>query len=116
MLITLLCLSVPVTLGFLGYGLFMKLEEWVIYAVITMAAGFACGIFVLLVGSWVKCPLCMMPPLQKRGCAKHRTARTLLGSHRLQVALSVIFRGYFRCPYCGEPTTMEVREHGRRKR
>jgi hypothetical protein len=61
------------------------------------------------VASRTRCPLCMTPALASKSCAKHRTARRLLGSYRLRVALSILTRGYFRCPYCGEPTAMEVR-------
>jgi hypothetical protein len=56
------------------------------------------------------CPLCMTPILGVKQCSKHRNARSLLGSHRLWVAVQVIFIGRFRCPYCDEPSVLEVRE------
>ncbi len=61
------------------------------------------------------CPLCITPVLGKKACHKHRHATKFLGSHRLKVALSAIFKGSFRCPYCNEPTALEVRNrHGRK--
>jgi len=60
--------------------------------------------------SRAKCPLCMVPSLSNRGCAKNRNARKLFGSYRLRVAGTILLRNYFRCPYCGEPTVMELRQ------
>jgi hypothetical protein len=56
----------------------------------------------------------MTPVLAKKRCAKHRRARTFLGSHRLRVAMAVIFTKSFRCPYCHESTALEVRERKNR--
>jgi hypothetical protein len=56
------------------------------------------------------CPLCMTPVLSNRSCSKHRRARKVFGSYRLLVALSILFRNSFRCPYCNEQTAMKVRE------
>ena len=74
---------------------------------------------VLAVLQWVfasggKCPLCTMPVLSKKGCSKHRNARCVAGSHRMPVAFGVLFKGHFRCPYCNEPTLLELRETTRR--
>ncbi len=63
-----------------------------------------------IVASRTGCPLCRTPVLAPRSCIKHRRARTFLGSHRLRVALAVLFKNQFRCPYCNEPTELEVRE------
>ena len=88
------------------------------YSVITIdrqLAHLAAGMFAtaLLVGviQWAistraHCPLCLAPPIAHRCCSKHRKAKRLLGSYRLRVACTVIFRNYFRCPYCGEPTAI----------
>lgn len=70
-------------------------------------------LFVLLgiqwtVASRAGCPLCRTPVLAPRFCTKHRLARTFLGSHRLRVALSVLFKNRFRCPYCNESTALQL--------
>ena len=62
-----------------------------------------------------KCPLCVTPVLAAKNCSKGKNAKTFLGSHRLRVANNVLFKGYFRCPYCSEPTELTVRSrHSKR--
>jgi len=70
------------------------------------------GLVVLLqwsVSNRANCPLCLTPVLTNKGCMKHRNAKTLLGSHRLRVAVALLSTRRFRCPYCGEPTVLEPR-------
>jgi len=62
-----------------------------------------------LVAGRVRCPLCIGHPLSHRACATHRETRRLFGSYRLRVAMAVIFKGRFRCPYCAEFTVIAVR-------
>jgi hypothetical protein len=57
-----------------------------------------------------RCPLCMTPVMETKRCSKHRNAKPFLGSYRLRVALSIIFKGSFRCPFCHEPTAIQVRQ------
>ena len=56
------------------------------------------------------CPLCRGPVLKESGAQRNRRARTLLRSHRLRVATSIIFTNTFVCPYCHEPTRCVVKE------
>jgi hypothetical protein len=114
--VLLLWMSVPVAVGLLGYGIFSGIDVWLIYAVVSAGVGLACVIFNFMLSGRARCPLCMVPPLQNRRCAKHRNALKLFGSHSLRVALSILFKDKFRCPYCGEPTAMEVRSRGGRRR
>lgn len=67
-----------------------------------------------LISTRTQCPLCLTPVLAKKSCAKHRNARSVLGSHRLRVAIGVLFSGMFRCPYCNELTSIKVRERNLR--
>ncbi len=108
----LLCLRwllLPVVLGLLGYALVMHNRELTFYALAGGAAIIVLGIVQWVLAQRTRCPLCMTPVLAAKHCAKHRRARTVLGSYRLRVALAVIFRGSFSCPYCNEPSVMEVR-------
>lgn len=66
-----------------------------------------------LVAARARCPLCIGHPLAHKACATHRNVRRFCGSYRFHVALSVIFRGCFRCPYCGEATVVAVRHRHR---
>ena len=36
-----------------------------------------------------------------------------MGSHRLRVALAILFKNQFRCPYCNESTALELRHSPR---
>lgn len=84
---------------------------------IALALGGSAAVLAIL--QWIfasggKCPLCTMPVLSRRGCSRHRNARCVAGSHRFPVAFGVLFKGHFRCPYCNEPTLLELREPTRR--
>ena len=79
-----------------------------------IGSGFVALILLLVIAQWIaasrtRCPLCCTPVLAPMRCAKHRRARMLLGSHRLRVALAILFKNQFRCPFCNEVTGLEVR-------
>lgn len=98
----------------LSYSLFYHDQQltWVALGLGLLTLAIAIAQWV--VGSQTRCPLCLTPVLTGKGCSKHRNARTTLGSHRFRVALSILFRDSFMCPYCHEPTAMQVRvrRHG----
>ncbi len=103
-------LLIPVFLGLLVAALVMGRNDWLAYAGIALAGCLICGLLNFMMSGRLRCPLCMVPPLLNRRCSRHRTAKKLFGSHKLRVAHSIIFKDSFRCPYCGEPTAMAVRE------
>jgi hypothetical protein len=103
-------LLAPAAVGLLGKSLLTYNHPMTV-------AGSGLGVFCMLLvvtqwiaGSAATCPLCRTAVLAPKDCSKHRRAKTLLGSHRLRVALEILFRNRFRCPYCNESTTMELRE------
>ena len=101
------CLLTPVAVGILIYSLIVEDRELTL-----IAAGVGATALLMLLAQWLvtaRCPLCRMPVLAASGCSKHRNARTFLGSHRLRVALAVLFKGSFLCPYCNEATALKVR-------
>lgn len=67
------------------------------------------GLLHCLISHDAFCPLCHARPIGSGTCAKHRSARRMLGSHQLKVAGNIILNGYFRCPYCGEFTAVKTR-------
>lgn len=88
-------------------------------ALMAVASGLAISYMIFVVIQWIAgasttCPLCQTAVLAPRACMKHRRAKRLLGSHRLQVAAQILFRNRFCCPYCNESTTLELRETIRR--
>ncbi len=108
----LLCLQlilIPLTGYLLIHSLVIDDRELTLIALGLLLLMLLIQILRYLISGKTHCPLCMTPVLAARGCAKHRQSRPLFGSHRLRVALAVIFRNSFRCPYCHEPTVLEVR-------
>jgi hypothetical protein len=109
MLLLAKCLLTPAAAGVLIHSFVVQDPE---LSFIGLGMLLLTGLVVLLqwlVSTRANCPLCMTPVLANKDCMKHRSAKTLLGSHRLRVAVSLLFTGRFRCPYCGEPTVLVVR-------
>jgi hypothetical protein len=105
-----ICLLVPVAVGLLLESL------WICDFQLTLAAS---GLVLLSLGlvipqwaagSGTGCPLCWTPVLAPKSCVKHRRARSFMGSHRLRVALAILFKNQFSCPYCNESTTLDLRD------
>lgn len=114
LLILLMFVTLPAAVGFAVAGVLLEEKRWFVFAGASVGIVLLCLAVNFVLGSRLRCPLCMVPPMQNRGCSKHRTAARMLGSYRLKVAHSIVFKGSFRCPYCGEPTTMQVRQRGGR--
>lgn len=114
LLVIVMFLMIPVVLGSVLCGVQLVENQWFIIAGIACGVGILCSIVNLILSGRVRCPLCIVPPLQNRKCSRHKSARKLLGSHSLRVAYSIMFTGMFKCPYCGEPTAMEVRQRNPR--
>lgn len=110
------CFATPVAVGVLGYGLIHHERYWLIAGAALAGFSVVAGILQWLFANRANCPLCLTSVLASRGCMKHRSSRKFLGSYRLRVALSAFFRGYFRCPYCNEPTSLEVRDRHKSRR
>jgi hypothetical protein len=109
------CILTPAVAGFLVFASIKGDKDLMRLgigaAVITVTVVF----FQWLVSSRTHCPLCLTPVLAKKRCVKHKHARSFLGSHRLRVAIGVLFAGAFRCPYCNEPSRIEVRQRKRHR-
>ena len=103
------CVLVPTSIGVLVYSMVNSDTELTfIGAGLAVVAILTC-LLQWMISQRTRCPLCITPVLATRGCSKHRSARKFLGSYRLNVALTIIFKGTFRCPYCYEPTSVEAR-------
>jgi hypothetical protein len=95
--------------GVLAYAYNQDDRDLAIYGAYGLLAG-----LLLVVISWMlalrtNCPLCMMPVLVNKRCSRHGKAKTAFGSHRLRVALAILFMNSFTCPYCLETTAVRVR-------
>ncbi|MES2920848.1 MAG: hypothetical protein V4819_04850 [Verrucomicrobiota bacterium] len=103
------CVAVPAVVGMLVYSFIEGDQD---LTIIALGLGLACvlmSIIQWLLAARTRCPLCLTPVLASNGCSKHRHARTLFGSYRLRAAIAILFRNSFLCPYCHEPSVMEVR-------
>lgn len=98
------------SLAFLGYSLFLNQRDHLILASSLIGAGVIIMIIHWISAARARCPLCLTPSLAKKSCSKNRGAQRFLGSYRLKVATSIILTNSFRCPYCNEPTVLEVRQ------
>jgi hypothetical protein len=102
-------LLVPAAIGLLIGAIVYDSRHWMLIAVGLGGITILTMIVQWLLAARPRCPLCLTPILASKRCSKHRRAQTTLGSHRLRVALAILFRGRFFCAYCNEPSVMEVR-------
>jgi len=108
LLIALWCVA-PTAIILLFTACFTVEYDWMLRSLFaTSAAGIVCLTWLWLAHR-ARCPLCIARPLFPNSCSLHRRAPVWLGSYRLPVAASVVFRGRFRCPFCGETTAMRAR-------
>jgi hypothetical protein len=98
------------SLGFMAYSFFIGHRTHMILGACLLGAAILIIVFQWIVAARARCPLCLTPSLSKKSCSKNRNAKRLLGSYRLRASASIIFHNNFRCPYCNEPTVLEVRQ------
>lgn len=110
LLLCLKCILMPACGILLIYSIIIHDDELTLWSMGLIILTTLMVILQWLIAARTSCPLCLTPVLAVKNCMKHRHARTFLGSHRLRVALGVLFKNSFRCPYCHEPTALEVRD------
>ena len=103
------CLLAPLASVTFIYAVLQDDRKLAYVAIGMGVAAIVSTVFQWIVAARARCPLCLTPVLAAKECAKHRRARTILGSHRLRVALSILFKNTFHCPYCSEKSAMKVR-------
>ncbi|MEI6654816.1 MAG: hypothetical protein WCP45_08615 [Verrucomicrobiota bacterium] len=108
-------LLIFVALVLLFYSLAITDRELTHRSLALVAVSVLVTLIQMIAASRARCPLCIGLPFRRNACVKHRDARRALGSYRLRVALAVIFRGQFRCPYCGEATAIRTRQRHHRR-
>ncbi len=97
-------------IGVLGYSIWIDQHRLTLIGMGLIGLALLVTLIQRIISVRARCPLCLVAPLVGKACSKHRTARKLFGSHRLRVATSILFKGSFHCPFCGEPTAMEARQ------
>lgn len=107
------CLLVPIGISLLIYSIIRHDDQLTLIALGVIVVSAVAAVLQWILAARTSCPLCMTPVLAHKGCTKHRNSRSFLGSYRLRVALAILFTNSFRCPYCNEPTVLEVRQKHR---
>jgi len=102
----LLVICLPV---FLVYSLIIGDHDLTHVGLAMVGASVLLAIFLWALVNRLRCPLCLGLPLAISGSVKNRRALRLLGSYRFRVAVTILTKGHFRCSYCGEFTSVEVR-------
>ena len=106
-LLIFICLLVLVATGLLVESWWLSNFQLTMAGSCVALLSFVLVIPLLTQGYHTNCPLCWTPVLASMACSKHRDARKLMGSHRLRVALAILFKDHFRCPYCNESTALD---------
>jgi Zn-dependent membrane protease YugP len=114
LLVCMKCLLAPAAVLILVYSVLIHDDSLTNLAIVLVGLTVLMTLLQWIVALRTQCPLCMTPVMASKGCSKHSQAKTILASHRLRVALFVLFRGWFRCPYCNEPSELRVRTRRRR--
>ncbi|MEN9534742.1 MAG: hypothetical protein RLZ22_1368 [Verrucomicrobiota bacterium] len=97
------------TLAIYGYAFATDSRELATIGLFLTASILLLFLVRLLLAPSCQCPLCRVPVLSQNTCSKSNKARNLLGSYRLRVALQILFKNCFRCPYCNETTELKPR-------
>ena len=107
----LLIVSLP---GLLVYSLIIAELNLTHFSLALVGVSVLLTIILWVLVARLRCPLCIGLPLAISGSVRSRRARRLFGSYRLRVAIAILMKGHFRCPYCGEFTSVEVRRRRHR--
>lgn len=102
------------SLGVFGYAMLAERRDLTLLALGLLGLTLVVSIAHWVIATRARCPLCFVPSFSHQMCSKSRKARHFLGSYRLLVSLAVIFRGWFHCPYCGEPIGVKMRQQRHR--
>lgn len=98
------------------YSVYYQNETWLYASLGGVVFWLISSVFFYIKGAGVRCSLCMTPLWLGRKCQKHKNVKPALGvSYRLGMATAVVFKGHYRCPYCGEPfSALKIRGDQRR--
>ena len=102
-------LMIPSTLGVIAYSVAVEDHQFMEIALACIGLMVIAMVILGSVSSRACCPICHGKTVSYNACTKHGSARRFLGSYRLRVACTVIFKKYFCCPYCGESTAIQAR-------
>jgi hypothetical protein len=105
-------LLLSAAIGIMLYGFYINNQKLTVIGGVAGALGGVVAILQWIVATKARCPLCSTPVIGDKSCSRHRHAKTIFGSHRTRVALAIIFKNQFSCPYCNESTLLQLRNSG----
>jgi hypothetical protein len=111
LLILLKWLLITGSLPLFGYALLVDRRDLSYLAIgLWGFAGFV-AVSHWMTGARARCPLCLVPSFSHLQQSKSTKAKQVFGSYRFFVALGVIFKGCFHCPYCAKDVAVRTRQH-----
>lgn len=113
LLILLKWLLIMGSLLLFGYALLVDRRDLSYLAISLFGLAGIVTIFHLIVGARTRCPLCLVPSFSHLRQSKSTKANHFLGSYRIFVALGVMFKDCFHCPYCAENIAIQIRQQHR---
>lgn len=101
-------LSLFVTAGIVVYIYLYRSDENLLPLCIAFIVSLFLWILQWFTAENCKCQLCQADIMRSSKCSHHKSAKKFMGSYRLRIASAVIFKGNFRCAYCGEEFQVSV--------
>lgn len=95
--------SIIVGMILLVAGTAMRLDLYTLAGFVMLAVGILSILLFKICSAAMTCPVCVSRIWANTGCRKHKKSEKSLGlSYRLNIALKVLTRQPYRCPYCAE--------------
>lgn len=84
-------------------GTAVRSDTYTLAGFILMAAGILSILLFKMISAATTCPVCISRIWANTGCRKHKKSKKCIGlSYRLDIALKILTRQPYRCPYCAE--------------
>ena len=87
----------------LTLGVITHTDNYALFGFLGLTVGVLSVMFFKLCSSATTCPVCVSRIWANTGCRKHQQSKKYMGlSYRLRIAVKILTRQPYRCPYCAE--------------
>lgn len=87
----------------LTLGVITHTDKYALFGFLGLTVGVLSVMLFKLCGSATTCPVCVSRIWANTGCRKHQHSKKYMGlSYRLRIAVKILTRQPYRCPYCAE--------------
>ena len=87
----------------LTIGVITHADKYALYGFLGLSFGVLSVMVFKLCCSAITCPVCVSRIWANTGCRKHQKSKKFMGlSYRLRIAMKILTRQPYRCPYCAE--------------